>query len=963
MPLVTLLSTHSVHLPLTLQSVAERFCQNLNEKLQPEQFSCLANSLFASSLFKVCTCSGFISEHFLRSPATIIDLVDSGDLFSPARRLDYAGELQTLNIDSEASLAKQLREFRRREMLRIAWRDLAGWADLDETLSDLSQLAETCIETALNYHYQQACLRWGTPRLADGSAFNIMVLGMGKLGAWELNFSSDIDLIFAFAEEGVLTEKKEISYGEFFNRICRALVKSLDEITVDGFVFRTDTRLRPFGESGPLIMTFDGMEHYYLSQAREWERYAMIKARQVAGDFSSGKQLAAMIKPFVYRHYLDYGAFDALRDIKFQIMQELKRKDRLENIKLGPGGIREIEFIGQAFQLIRGGKNPSLQQREIQRVLEVLVELALMSPTDAAMLKFAYRFLRRIENHIQEYQDKQTHDLPTDAERQAILAFSLDFEDWQTFKQELDHIRSQVHGIFEEVFSLNGQNSQQQYAQLLWVSNPEDEQAQEALAELGCQEPEQILNCIASFKDSFALKRLSTKGLQLVQRLIPILISELVKHPNHVQHVTLKRILTLFEAVAGRNVYLSLLAENPHALTQLITLSAASLWICEHLAQYPMLFDELMYIRTLYDPLQKQGLREELQHELDKREALDAEQLMIALRQFKHLNVLRVAAADVTGCIPLMVVSDYLSWIAEAILEQVLNRAWLLLGEKHGYPPSDLSADQAPLPQHFAIIGFGKLGGVELGYASDLDLVFLCSYPEPLAMTNGAKPISCDLFYLRLARKICHILNAKMLAGQVYEVDTRLRPNGDSGLLFSYIDQYQPYLQNQAWTWEHQALIRARFITGDPRLQVQYETIRKHILALPRAYPNLKTEVREMREKMREALTNTRNPEFDIKQSKGGIADIEFLVQFGVLAETANHPELSEHTGIIRLLESLQQHQFINPQDAEILIQAYCSYRDYAHHQVLQGHTATAAADLFAETRQQVERIWTTFME
>lgn len=943
------LSQHALHVPDELQPLTAEICQQLSDKLSPEQLAIFEHPEFALSAFKVCVCSQFITDSWLRQPDLIPDLVNSGDLFSSECRHAYPAQFQDQPFDGEADLAKQLRQFRRREMVRIAWRDLAGWADLNETLSDLTALAEACIQTALDFFYQQACQRWGTPTLADGTPFNIVVLGMGKLGAWELNYSSDIDLIFAYAEDGVLNSKKEISYGEFFTRICRSLVKALDEITVDGFVFRTDVRLRPFGDSGPLIMTFDGMENYYLTQAREWERYAMIKARQVAGDFNSGKQLAALIKPFVYRRYLDYGAFEELRSLKFQINQELKRKERMENVKLGPGGIREIEFIGQAFQLIRGGQEPALQQREIQVILDVLDELQLMTSEDVDNLQFSYRFLRRVENHIQQYQDRQTHDLPKDPTVQSILAFSLDFNDWSNFKAELDEVRASVHAIFEQVFSLSEQDSRQQSAQLIWAG---DEQALELLGELEINQPDEILALINEFKNSLAVKRLSAKGSKALQRLMPQLIDQLPQIAD--AKLSLQRLLKLFEAVAGRNIYLALLAENPHALAQLIQLAGASPWICHYLAQYPILFDELMDSGSLYQPLNQTALTADLQRELAKIEIADSEALMIALRQFKHLNVLRVAAADMMEVIPVMVVSDYLTWIAEAILQQVLNRAWLMLAEKHGTPTA------TDYPKGFGIVAFGKFGGIELGYGSDLDLVFIYDCVD--GSTNGDKPIGNDQFYLRLAQKIRHILDTKMLSGVLYETDLRLRPNGDSGLLVSHIDAYEAYYQNQAWTWEHQALVRARFVAGDADLKTAFEAIRGRVLALPRVAETLKTEVREMREKMRVNLASKDVAVFDLKQSAGGIADIEFIVQYGILAESQHHPDLSYYTDNVRLLAGLQQQGFIPAEDADLLKQAYCAYRDFGHHQVLQDHPALADANQFAELREQVQRIWHTFM-
>jgi glutamate-ammonia-ligase adenylyltransferase len=491
---------------------------------------------------------------------------------------------------------------------------------------------------------------------------NIVVLGMGKLGAWELKYSSDIDIIFAYAEDGVLTDRKETTYGEFFTRICRSLVKVLDEITVDGFVFRTDVRLRPFGDSGPMIMTFDGMENYYMTQAREWERYAMIKARQVAGDFNSGKLLAAMIKPFVYRRYLDYGAFEELRSLKYQITQELQRKDRMENVKLGPGGIRVIEFIGQAFQLIRGGQEPELQQREILKILLVLDDLGLMPKKDVNCLRSAYEFLRRVENHIQQYQDKQTHDLPKDPLVQSILAHSMEQPNWDSFKKDLDKVRKDVHAIFDNVFSLSENEKNQQKSHLIWKGDLDEELILEYLSEYGFIHCVDILTFIRNFKKSPSVSRMSTKGAGVLNRLIPSVIETVQQSKN--QDETVRRILILFEVVAGRNVYLSLLAENLDALKQLVTLAAASPWICEYLALYPVLFDELLDARSLYEPLEKQGLEEQLTLELAKIDRQDEEQLMIRLRQFKHLSVLRVAAADIMGVIPVTVVSDYLTYIA-----------------------------------------------------------------------------------------------------------------------------------------------------------------------------------------------------------------------------------------------------------------------------------------------------------
>ena len=909
-----------------------------------------------ASMVKVWCSSLFIAESCMRRPEILVDLINSGDLSTIYSDHSYAGKLACMQIDSEALLMQELRRFRRREMIRIAWRDLAGWAQLSETLAELSWLADACIQYALAFLYNQACEKRGTPLLSNGTPQQIIVLGMGKLGAYELNYSSDIDLIFAYAENGVLPDRKETDYSEFFSRLCQSLVKVLDEITVDGFVFRTDIRLRPFGDSGPIIMSFDGMEHYYQTQAREWERYAMIKARQVAGDFTTGAQLMAMLKSFVYRRYLDYGAFEELRSLKAQITQELRRKDRMENVKLGPGGIREIEFIGQAFQLIRGGNEKALQTRGILYVLRVLGELSLLTPKVAYQLTQSYCFLRRVENHIQQYQDRQTHDLPIDPAVQQILAYSLDYPDWGTFKNQLDTLRAQVHAVFDDVFSLSKQEVKDQRSQQIWIGTADDAELLDNLSTFGFQQTEDSLAAIKHFKTGTSIKRLTTKGAKVLDRLMPQLIEAIQQVDN--PDLTLKRMLGLFEAVVGRNVYLSLLAENPDALAQLLRLTSASSWICDYLSRYPVLFDELLDTRTLFDPLKKEDLDKQLTDRLATIELQDLEQLMITLRQFKQLNVLRVAAADIMGAIPLMVVSDYLTCIAECIVAHVVERAWLMLTEKHGKPPGSDNNSTG-----FAVIGFGKLGGIELGYGSDLDLVFLYDCKDGNALTDGAKPVSCSQFYGRLGLKVRHILDTKMLSGVLYEVDMRLRPSGDSGLLVTYINVYEDYFKNQAWTWEHQALVRGRFIAGDPRLKTEYEAIRRRILSLPRNYALLKTEVREMREKMRDALATKESNKFDLKQSKGGIADIEFIVQFGVLARAAKNEALTTYTDNVRLLEGLQEDGFMSKTEAEILKAAYCTYRDTGHKLVLQGERAVINEAEVVEMSKQVEQIWHDLME
>ena len=906
---------------------------------------------------KVWAASPFVVEQCSRTPALLEELLNTGRLFDRTDQDVYReilrGRLQ--GVGSESELMAALRRFRNFEMVRIAWRDIAGWADLEETLRDLSTLAEICIQECLQYLFQQACGVRGTPLNREGEPQPLLVLGMGKLGAWELNYSSDIDLIFAYEDDGVIAEKREMSYGEFYTRLARALVKALDEVTADGFVFRVDTRLRPFGDSGPLVMSFDAMEHYYQSHAREWERYAMVKARPVAGDLGSGLRLQELLRPFVYRRYLDYRAFGELRELKQKIALELLRKDRQDNIKLGPGGIREIEFIGQAFQLIRGGQEKRLQERRILQVLKTLGELSYLPPSIVAKLSDAYRFLRLVENRIQQYADKQTHDLPTDVSQRLSLAFALGFNDWAAFKRRLDEVRTGVHEVFEQIIEAP-HTREGRAIPTNWI-DLDAQRLEAALAELGHREPEALRLPLSEFQRSHAISKLTPRGITELNRVMPTLLRALVGADNAGE--TLGRILKLLEAIASRNVYFSLLAENPMALSQLVRLASASSWIVSYIASSPLLLDELLDPRTLYSPLSRDQLQLELSRKLQSVDVDDLEQLMTALRQFKRSNVLRVAAADVMGVIPIMVVSDYLTYLAETIVGEVLAHAWRLTAARHGPPPG---AGPGEI-KGFGVVAYGKMGGLELGYGSDLDLVFLYGGVDDTALTIGASPIPCAQFYARVGKRMINILSANMLAGTLYEIDLRLRPSGNSGLLVSSADAYEAYQLNNAWTWEQQALVRARFVAGDAAVGRRFAEVRRRSLGRAREPDALRAEVREMREKMRVNLAVKDPQVFDLKQGHGGIADIEFIVQFGVLSGAHEHETLLQWTDVVRLLESLRETGFLSPEDAGVLKQAYCLYRERTHRAALLETPAVVPVAEYKELRSRVQAIWRNVME
>ena len=941
------------NLPESLQPgvrlVWSSWCENAGDDAPALPAAILA------SLPAVWAASPFVAGQCIRRPALLRQLVDSGRLRRARGEHEYAGLLAEAlaGVDDEPGLMATLRRFRNREMVRIAWRDIAGWAPLDETLADVSLLAEHCVQAALECLFRQACAARGTPCNQRGQPQNLVVLGMGKLGAWELNFSSDIDLIFAFRDDGELQDRRQTSYVEFYTRLARNLVKVIDAITEDGFVFRVDTRLRPFGDSGPLVMSFDALETYYQSQAREWERYAMVKARALAGDLEAGRELEAFLQPFVYRRYLDYRALGELRELKRKITAELVRKDRQENVKLGPGGIREIEFIGQAFQLIRGGHEKGLRERRIQAVLARLGELGLMPAASVATLAHAYRYLRTVENRLQQYADRQTHDLPTAPEERLAIAHALGHADWDGFKAALDGVRDQVHAIFREVVA-GGQNEEAAVPAL----TGEPGQIAASLATLGFADTAGALPLLGAFHDTHAIRKLTARGEAELRRVLPELIRAAARTAAPLQ--TLERLLGLIEAIASRNVYLTLLAENPPAREQLVKLAAASPWIGNAIAHHPLLLDELLDPRSLYRPLTREELRRELAHRLASIEVDDPEALMIALRQFKQANVLRVAAADISGAIPLMVVSDYLSYLAETVVDSVMRHAWRMTAQRHGVPPG-ARPDEPDEPDGFGVIAYGKLGGLELGYGSDLDLVFLYD-GDGLAQTDGAKPVTVAEFFARLGKRLIHLLTTNTPAGVLYETDLRLRPSGSSGLLVSRIDAFATYQMQEAWTWEQQALVKARFVAGDTRVGERFGSIRQRSLCRVRELESLRRDVREMREKMRDTLGAGEADVFDLKQDAGGIVDIEFLVQFGVLSRAHACAGLTEWTDVVRLLESLATAGFVTPDDAAFLKQAYCQYRDRVHRAALQETPARVPASEFEAERSRVRHIWNAIM-
>ncbi|MFJ2328480.1 MULTISPECIES: bifunctional [glutamate--ammonia ligase]-adenylyl-L-tyrosine phosphorylase/[glutamate--ammonia-ligase] adenylyltransferase [Pseudomonas] len=924
---------------------------------------------------RVTAASEFVIEQSVRDPLMLLALVQSGELDRPFAPGELCAQISAAvnAAQSEDELGRALRRQRARHQVRIIWRDLTRQADLVQTCRDLSDMADATIDQAYQWLYSRHCEQFGTPTgRRSGLPQPMVILGMGKLGAVELNLSSDIDLIFAYPEGGeTVGVKRSLDNQEFFIRLGQRLIKALDPMTVDGFVFRVDMRLRPYGSSGALVLSFNALEQYYQDQGRDWERYAMIKARVVAGDQVAGAQLLDMLRPFVYRRYLDFSAIEALRTMKQLIQQEVRRKGMADNIKLGSGGIREVEFIAQAFQLIHGGRDLSLQQRPLLKVLSTLEGQGYLPPAVISELREGYEFLRYTEHAIQAIADRQTQMLPDGAQDQARIAFMLGFADWEAFHERLMFWRGRVAWHFAQVIADPDEEDGTESEVVVggeWLPLWEEEQDEEAacrqLEEGGFADASKALKALAGLRSSPQLRAMQRLGRERLDAFIPRLLAQAVEHAN--PDLVLERVLPLVEAVARRSAYLVLLTENPGALRRLLTLCAASPWIAEQITRFPLLMDELLNEGRLFKPPLAPELAAELRERLTRIPEDDLEQQMEALRHFKLAHRLRVAASEIAGSLPLMKVSDYLTWLAEAILEQVLALAWRQTVAKHGTP---LRTDGTLCDPGFIIVGYGKVGGLELGHGSDLDLVFIHD-GDPQAETDGAKPIDGAQFFTRLGQRIIHLLTAQTNSGQLYEVDMRLRPSGASGLLVSSLGAFARYQENEAWTWEHQALVRARVLVGSQDVGQAFEKVRAQVLGKSRDLAKLQQEVSEMRAKMRDNLGTKSTAAgtaanafdatapFDLKQDAGGIVDIEFMVQYAALAWSHSHPPLLRWTDNIRITEELEREGLMPAEDASLLREAYKAYRSAAHRQALQKDPGVIAGDQFVEERRQVLRIW-----
>ena len=874
------------------------------ERLAEQQSLSSISDENVRSLVRLVACSEFGATVIRRDWQWFVDSVESFDnetrLEADLADAGFADELET------DALKSVLRRFRSRAMLRILWREVLGFASLDETLGQLSGLADLVLEVATRHAVRALQPRYGNVRDGAGQTIPLVILGMGKLGGRELNFSSDIDLIFLFTEDGESDGARRLSAQEYFVRLTRLVVALIDEVTMDGIVFRIDTRLRPFGASGPPVVSFAALESYLLQHGRDWERYAYVKARIVGpkpGAAVRDELYGNLITPFVYRRYLDYGVFESLREMHAMIAAEVRRRELADNVKLGPGGIREAEFIVQSFQLVRGGSDVALQGRELQAVLPKLVGGRGLSAQGARRLRRAYRFLRRVENFIQAIRDQQTHDLPDNDTDRARLCVAMGYTDWHDLRSDLEAHRSAISLEFERIAFREDSDDmplRQQFA-AAWESNADEAQWRDLLQGAGLSDAADLATHVVAFANAPATQQIDSVAAARLQRLMSALILELSNVATPVSALT--RTLGVVERILRRSAYLSLLNENPAALTRLVGLCARSRYIANQIALHPVLLDELLDPHVYSPTVTKADLSAELRQRLTGVAGQDSEMVMQSIVQYQTATKFRIAVADFTATLPIMKVSDGLTWLAESVLEEALRVAWRDLTARYGVPC--YVADGARHEAGFGIVGYGKLGGLELSYASDLDIVFLHDSRGESRMTNGEKPLDNTRFFARLVRRLVHFLTTQTGSGALYEIDTRLRPDGRSGLLVTSTEAFERYQEENAWTWEHQALLRARPVAGSVAVAAEFERIRRETLTQRVRRDSLRKDVISMRHRMRKELDRSNRLEFDLKNGRGGIGDIEFLVQFLVLDNAREQPDVIFWSDNIRQLDAL----------------------------------------------------------
>jgi glutamate-ammonia-ligase adenylyltransferase len=921
----------------------------------------------SSRLSVLCQHSSYASRWLAAQPQWVEGLLAGIDtpinslvieeLLEPAKQVLTQ---EPLNLEL---LGAQLRISRQKLMLLLALRDLSGFAGVPEVTEAISYFAERVIAIGVSALHKDMYPLVGQPESTNGQYLPLIVVGMGKLGGKELNVSSDIDLVFLYEEDGdTQGGVKSISHHEWYARLGKKLIALLSELKSEGFVFRVDMRLRPNGDSGPLVCSFGMLEEYFSVQGREWERYAWIKGRMIYPAESDSTHVAALkglqdlVRPFVYRRYLDFGVIAAIRELHAQIQQEAEKRsiahpERAADIKLGRGGIREIEFMAQMFQLVRGGQDPGLRIKPTLEVLRAVHERNYISESDLQQLTDAYLYLRKLEHRLQYWEDAQTHHLPSDDASQERVAQSMGHQTLDEFRKVLSSHRANVANLFENAFVLKQQGPESESGgepSAIWAPSAD-------YVELS----EKWVAWVGSARQRSLSDTARRRFIQLMAQSAEQV--RLQSWPLDQADRVMVRMMNLLDSISRRASYLALLIEYPNILGRLIDLMAASKWGADYLIKHPHLLDDLLNGFGQYSPEDHPNvywtkLRSQINVLLDDaaEHGDQAELAMDILRQAHHTETFLTLLAELgigrDKPLPIEKVSDRLSALADLILGVTLERVWPIVANKYGLNPNT--------PPAFAVIAYGKLGGKELGYASDLDIVFLYDAPDS---DQGASER-----YAMFARRLIAWLTASTSAGVLFEIDTRLRPNGAAGLLVTSIDAFKRYQlrqgDNSAWLWEHQALTRARFCAGDTRIGQKFEEIRSEVLAQPRDEQLLKQEILSMRKKVSDGHPNDSGM-FDIKHDAGGMVDIEFIVQYLVLRFSPQHRKLLGNWGNITLLGYAAEEQLIPEDLANSVANAYRLYREYQHRIRLDGADKTrinldAMDSTLQNARIAVTKLW-----
>ena len=946
-------------LPEILRELIERWLGRLDKS----RYTLLFEPEYHPTVLRLVVSSDYAASILVREYEWLIEAARNGELARPLNA-DMLAEISSLpgraRGDLEAMQAS-LRRCRNQRLLHILWRMVAGQDDVWQTLDSLSMLADALIASSIEFASASLAEEFGEPLNQRGEPLHIVVVAMGKLGGKELNFSSDVDLVFLYSEEGETQGKRRLSGHEYFTRLSRQIIRLLDEVTEDGFVYRVDTRLRPFGQSGPPVLSFVALENYLLQHGRSWERYAYVKARVVSSatpervitEFQKN-----MIDPFVYRRYLDYGVFESLRDMKALIESEVRRRELAHNIKLGPGGIREIEFIVQSLQLVRGGAIQKLRSRSLREALSSLRDNRCLDSHSVKMLLEAYAFLRRVENAIQAIRDQQTHDLPTDMQDRARLILIMDYPNWESFEKDLVRHRDYVSREFEKI-AFRGKDYQRsdRLTRLLatqWSTTADEDEWTAFLETEGYKDAEHIARAICGFSDDSLHRQTDVTARRRLNAFMPFFLASL-RHRGS-PAATCERMLAILLNIVRRSAYIALLNENSLVLDRLMDLCDQSMYLASQIKRFPVLLDELLDPRGLTEEISASGMREDMNSRLNQVDHQDQEAVIESLARFQRVALFRIAVADISGGLPIMKVSDRLTELAEIVLDKTLQLVWSELVEIHGEPRYETK--HGSFRAGLGVIAYGKLGGIELSYRSDLDLVFLHDSQGSKQVTDGEKPIDNNIFFSRLIKRLMHFITTQTSSGALYEVDTRLRPSGRSGLLIISIDGFRKYQEDNAWTWEHQALLRSRPVTGSGAIARRFERIRADTLRDRVRRGRLREDVLSMRAKMSKALDQSSETHFDLKQGKGGIADIEFLVQYLVLKNVAAQPELIRYSDNIRQLDALKAAALLPACDVTELTRAYKDYRRCMHHLALNDQPAHVCQDEFILERDFVSEIW-----